>query len=402
MAAAAARAARRRRPRAAAAAGAASIGRHRERQRQDPRSGPRAQAHMPVPVGTDDTHSDHYILDMTQDMAGPADPAKGRSPTSTGSSLPAEERATAKQSSSRLRHRKSSTAIGSVQQLVDSLPSEVAGAAAVRVGSSGDAMAATELREPDEGVEEVGALAGSITVAAGSGEIDGLLTARRRGHGENEHGDIDSVSHPKITQPLSNEKHQFSQCSSKCEHTKYVEEPGTFDVGIFVYQLVIHLGYPVALPLMSAYHGSAAIGNQYMFPVNLFFKTLCNTNKHGSLWVGCRQLVFFMAVLMVMVLKFLDLDWLQLLTTSEVMLLITVHVIRIVMIAVKYGFMDSTDYEVIQRSGNPEQVNQLMVQEMLLGGWEFPDRHKVQREVCHPPAREISAYIPHHHSIYVM
>eukprot|EP01047_Picozoa_sp_COSAG01_P010214 COSAG01_NODE_429_length_17183_cov_22.990869_27_plen_358_part_00 len=357
---------------------------------------------MPVPVGTDDTHSDHYILDMTQDMAGPAVAAKGRSPTSTGSSSPAVERAaTANRSSSSLRHRKSSTAIGSAQQLVDSLPSKVAGAAAVRVGSSGDAMAATELREPDEGVEE--ALAGSITVAAGSGEIDGLLTARRRGHGENEHGDTDSVSRPKITQPPSNEMRQFSQCSSKCEHTKYVEEPGTFDVGIFVYQLVIHLGYPLALPLMNAYYGSAAIGNQFMFPLNLFFKTLCNTKKHGSLWVGCRQLVFFMAVLMVMVLKFLDLDWLQLLTTSEVMLLITVHVIRIVMIAVKYGFMDAADYEVIQRSvGNQEQVHQLMFHEMLLGGWELPDRHKVQHEVCHLPIHDISAYIPHHHSIYVV
>jgi hypothetical protein len=53
-------------------------------------------------------------------------------------------------------------------------------------------------------------------------------------------------------------------------------------------------------------------------------------------------------------------DWLRLLTTSEVTLLMTVHVIRIVMVAVKYGFMGRADYEVIQRSADSLQTMDLM------------------------------------------
>lgn len=294
---------------------------------------------MPHPASASEVHGNHHHqIDVTSAAAGGQRAGTENIPDSPTMSpeRPASNRS--------LRRRKTTTNIGPVQHLTKSQPDP---------GVAVSNVAAPEVAEQSTGGGGSGVIAGEVQTTT-----------------------------PNI------EKLPFAESCSTCQNPtdsnreiNYVEEPGTFSMETFVYQLLLHLGYPISLPLIRYFSHNASISNQFMCP-SVSFKSLYRTRSCGSFRATSLQLIYFSGTLSVLVLKCaLPTDWLELLTTSEVVLLLSVHVIRIIMIAAKYGFMDRADYEVIQRSSDTHQVMDLMTQEMLLGVWEFPDRSTVQREV---------------------
>merc|ERR1711871_1153916 len=73
-------------------------------------------------------------------------------------------------------------------------------------------------------------------------------------------------------------------------------------------------------------------------------------------------------------------DDIELLTSSELMLCWVVHVIRVITIAVKYGFMPQCAYETITQSENREEAHAHLVSELLVT-WVNPTDEMLRAEI---------------------
>lgn len=165
-----------------------------------------------------------------------------------------------------------------------------------------------------------------------------------------------------------------------------VEEPATFRWEHAAAQFVIHMLYPLSLTFAERAFG-VKLRNQWLTcPVRAppqEGQNCCQRVKaHGKANQGNLNII---AVYAIAVLWLALGEELELLTSGEVLLLLMVHTLRVVMIAVKYGFMCLADYETITLSDDQSEVVPLMLKDLLLL-WSNPSDDTISAEILQAAA----------------
>ena len=173
----------------------------------------------------------------------------------------------------------------------------------------------------------------------------------------------------------------------------------------FLFQFGMHLAWPMStVALVFAKHGEVRqqVSNQWTsfsrmddeyFRERMQTASPCSWRNPNCLsmcfekltkrpYVVTKGLCMSLAVVaIVIVFAMVDLEYL---TSSEVSLMVLVHVLRILMVACKYGYMSDADYKMVQRCTHQPTVRQIMFKEMLVSGWLMPSRSAIP--LCVSPA----------------
>lgn len=158
-----------------------------------------------------------------------------------------------------------------------------------------------------------------------------------------------------------------------------VEEPETFRIEHFVKQFALHLLYPFSLTIAQRWLGVNP-RNQWMnFPVARFPGMTRRDVVVQTLTINQGNIIPIVLYIVTCLKIALDRD-LELLTSSELLLLWLVHVLRIVIVAVKYGFMPLCVYETVTQTDDQDEVKMHMINE-LLTSWMDPTDDMIYREI---------------------
>ena len=159
-----------------------------------------------------------------------------------------------------------------------------------------------------------------------------------------------------------------------------VVEPLTFRWDHAAAQLALHLLYPLSLPFAQRWLGVKPRNQWLDFRVPQHApETPCYQVVMQVFVVNLGNIVPIMLYTIVF-LSFVLGDNVQLLTSSEILLACMVHVLRIVMLSVKYGFMPLCEYEVVTQGDDLAEVVPLMIDELLVS-WMNPTDVVIAKEI---------------------
>lgn len=159
-----------------------------------------------------------------------------------------------------------------------------------------------------------------------------------------------------------------------------VEEPETFRWNHFVAQLTLHLLYPFSLLFAGRWLGVKP-RNQW-----LTFRRARREPGMTSFHLAALSLqinlgnVMTILLYTIVVLSMTLGEQVELLTSSEVLLACFVHVLRLITVAVKYGFMPLCVYETVTQSDDQDEVIPLMMDELLVM-WMVPSDAHIIKEI---------------------
>ena len=145
-------------------------------------------------------------------------------------------------------------------------------------------------------------------------------------------------------------------------------------------QLGLHLFWPLSLPVAERWLG--------VKPCNQWLTCRSPERPPNTPWsvVARQALMLNLGNIMTINLYVVIILWaalgdhVDLLTSSEILLASMVHVLRIIMLAVKYGFMPLAEYQVVTQSDDSTEVVPLMIDELLVN-WMNPSDAVVVKEI---------------------